>query len=292
MRKRWLKLAAPLIALTFVAAACSTEDDDDGAADTGGDATEAAGDTGGTEAPGTTTGGTTGTTAGGATGTTAGGTTGTSGPSECISAAPPTTAAPATTAAPGTTAPLAEPVGPGSAGSVTVFGVEDSENEAGAMQDALTEFGEANGIDITYVGRRDFEQQINAQVLGGNPPDIAAFPQPGKLKQFAQDGELIQVPDDVVASVSEGWADSYLAFSNLDGTQYGVPFKSDLKSLVWYVPCVWEEKGYAVPETLTDFKALDGRDDRQRRHPALRRHRVRPGHRLAVHRLGRGADPA
>ena len=139
---------------------------------------------------------------------------------------------------------------------MTVFGVEDSENEAGAMQAALTEFGEANGIDITYVGRRDFEQQINAQVLGGNPPDIATFPQPGKVAQFAQDGDLIAVPDDVVASVSENWDESYLAFTNVDGTQYGVPFKSDLKSLVWYLPCVWEEKGYAVPETLTDFKAL------------------------------------
>jgi alpha-glucoside transport system substrate-binding protein len=124
------------------------------------------------------------------------------------------------------------------------------------MQDALTAFGEANGIDITYVGRRDFEQQINAQVLGGNPPDIAAFPQPGKLKQFAQDGDLLEVPDDVVASVSEGWAESYLAFSNVDGTQYGVPFKSDLKSLVWYIPSVWEEAGYEVPETLADFNTL------------------------------------
>ena len=93
-----------------------------------------------------------------------------------------------------------------------MFGVEDSENEAGAMQDALTTFGDANGIDITYVGRRDFEQQINAQVLGGNPPDIAAFPQPGKLKQFAKDGKLIKVPDDVVTSVKENWDDSYLAF--------------------------------------------------------------------------------
>ena len=71
--------------------------------------------------------------------------------------------------APGATTTLPETPGTGSAGSVTVFGVEDSENEAGAMQDALTEFGEANGIDITYVGRRDFEQQINAQVLGGQP---------------------------------------------------------------------------------------------------------------------------
>jgi alpha-glucoside transport system substrate-binding protein len=64
------------------------------------------------------------------------------------------------------------------------------------------------------------------------------------------------VPDDVVASVSEGWDDSYLAFSNVDGTQFGVPFKSDLKSLVWYIPSVWAEAGYEVPETLTDFKAL------------------------------------
>ena len=150
MRKRWLRLAALPVAFAFVAAACSTSDDDD---DAGGDGTEAPADTGGegTERHGHHA----------RTGT-----------------------------APATTAPLAEPIGPGSAGSVTVFGVEESENEAGAMQDALTEFGEANGIDITYVGRRDFEQQINVQVLGGNPPDIAAFPQPGKVIQFAQDGEL------------------------------------------------------------------------------------------------------
>ena len=31
---------------------------------------------------------------------------------------------------------------------------------------------------------RDFEEQINSQVLGGNPPDIAIFPQPGKLRQL------------------------------------------------------------------------------------------------------------
>ena len=47
--------------------------------------------------------------------------------------------------------------------------------------------------------------------------------------------------------MTENWDDSYLAFSNVDGTQYGVPFKSDLKSLVWYVPSVWEEKGYDGP---------------------------------------------
>jgi alpha-glucoside transport system substrate-binding protein len=225
MRRSWLRLAAVPISLALLAAACSTSDDDDSSATAAPAGTSAAT----TEA----TGGTTETTAG----------TG-------------DTEAAATSAAPAETAPLPSTPGPGTAGSVTVFGVEDSENEAGAMADALKEFGDANGIKITYVGRRDFEQQINAQVLGGNPPDIGAFPQPGKLKQFATDGELIEVPDDVVASVSQGWADSYMAFSNVDGTQYGVPFKSDLKSLVWYVPSVWKEKGYEVPTTLTEFKTL------------------------------------
>jgi alpha-glucoside transport system substrate-binding protein len=223
MRRSWLRLAAVPIALGLLAAACSTSDDDDSAATT--------------EAPTTTTGGAT-TTEGGSTTSETG-----------------TTEAGATTAS-GPTTTLPPTPGPGSAGSVTVFGVEDSENEAGAMADALKEYGDANGINITYVGRRDFEQQINAQVLGGNPPDIGAFPQPGKLKQFAQDGELIKVPDDVVASVKANWSDSYMGFSNVDGTQYGVPFKSDYKSSVWYIPSVWKEKGYEVPKTLTEFKAL------------------------------------
>jgi alpha-glucoside transport system substrate-binding protein len=223
MRTGWLKLAAIPMATVFLAAACGSDNSSSG------------GTTATTAAPATTAAATTATTSGST--TTAGSTT-------------------TTAAAAGATTTLPPTPGKGSAGKVTVFGVEDSENEAGAMQDALTEFGKANGIDITYVGRRDFEQQINAQVLANNPPDIGAFPQPGKLKQFAQDGNLQKVPDNVVTAVKQGWADSYMAFSNVDGTQFGVPFKSDLKSLVWYVPSVWKAKGYEVPKTLTEFNTL------------------------------------
>jgi len=223
MRTGWLKLAAVPVASVFLAAACGSDNSGSGSTAT-------------TAAPATTAAASTTTSAAGTT-TTAGSTT-------------------TTAAAAGATTTLPPTPGKGSAGKVTVFGVEDSENEAGAMQDALTEFGKANGIDITYVGRRDFEQQINAQVLANNPPDIAAFPQPGKLKQFAQDGKLQKVPADVVTATKAGWADSYMSFSNVDGTQYGVPFKSDLKSLVWYEPSVWKQKGYEVPKTLTEFKTL------------------------------------
>jgi len=229
MRRSWHRLLAVPIALAFVAAACSTSDDDD---DAGGGGTEAPAATGGGATEGTTE-GTTGETEG-----TTGETEGTEGGTATEST------------------PLPTGPGAGSAGEVTIFGVENSDNEAGAMQDALTEFGEANGITITYVGARDFEQQINSQVLGGNPPDIAVFPQPGKVKQFAEDGSLVEIPQEVVDAVSPNWPEDWMQFTNVDGTQWGIPLKSDLKSLVWYVPSVWEEKGYTVPETLTDFKAL------------------------------------
>jgi alpha-glucoside transport system substrate-binding protein len=160
------------------------------------------------------------------------------------------------TTAPGGGTTVPEAPGAGGEGEVTVYGVEDSEVEAGSMQAALAAFSEEFGIAVTYVGSREFEQSINSQVLGGNPPDIAVFAQPGKIAQFAEDGAVLPVPDDVVAAVAENWDQSWLDFTNVDGVQYGIPNKSDAKSLVWYIPSVWEDKGYEVPTTLTDFFAL------------------------------------
>jgi alpha-glucoside transport system substrate-binding protein len=141
--------------------------------------------------------------------------------------------------------------------SVTVSGVEESTtNEGQAMQAALNVFAEENGMTITYTGVRSFEGDIGQQVAGGTPPDIGAFPQPGRIASFAATGDVLPLPDDVVASISENWGGAWLALTNVDGTQYGVPFKADLKSLVWYKPARFAELGYEVPTTLDDFTAL------------------------------------
>ena len=62
--------------------------------------------------------------------------------------------------------------------------------------------------------------------------------------------------DETAAAVSSNWSDAWTVFGNVDGTQYGVPVKSDLKSLVWYQPARFEADGYSVPETFDDFVAL------------------------------------
>ncbi len=140
--------------------------------------------------------------------------------------------------------------------TVTVFGPESSSTEAGAHQAALDIFAAQNGMTIQYTGHRGFSDLINAQAAGGNPPDIAVFPQPGKIADFAREGWLLPIPDDVLATMNENIGAAWNAFGNVDGVQYAIPTKADLKSLVWYRPADFAAAGYEIPTTWDDLKAL------------------------------------
>ncbi len=103
---------------------------------------------------------------------------------------------------------------------------------------------------------RDFEDDIGTQVAAATPPDIAAFPQPGCSAGSRGAAMSARFPTTLSPPSSENWPAGWMSFGNVDGTQYGVPMKSDLKSLVWYMPACFAEKGYEVPTTLDDFFAL------------------------------------
>jgi len=139
---------------------------------------------------------------------------------------------------------------------VTVSGPERSEAEAGALNAALEEFGNANGITIVYKGSANWEADINIQLEAGSNPDISIFPQPGKLADFARNGSVLAIPQEVTDAVAPNWSSGAMGFGNVDGTQYGIPNKNDLKSLVWYLPASFEAAGYEVPESLDDLWAL------------------------------------
>ena len=140
--------------------------------------------------------------------------------------------------------------------TVTVFGPESSSVEAGAHQAALDIFAAQNGMTITYTGDRSFSDLINAQAAGGNPPDIAVFPQPGKIADFAREGFILPVPQDVQDVMNANFGEAWTSFGNVDGTQYAIPTKADLKSLVWYRPADFTAAGYTVPTTWDELKTL------------------------------------
>lgn len=143
-----------------------------------------------------------------------------------------------------------------STGAVVITGPERTEEEAGAIQSVLSAWGEENGIEVTYAGSADWESEINLAVEGGTAPDISFFPQPGKLADFARSGSLVQIPDATASAAQANWDEGSWGFGTVDGAQFGIPAKTDLKSLVWYQPSRFEELGYAVPQTLDELKAL------------------------------------
>jgi len=137
--------------------------------------------------------------------------------------------------------------------TVTIFGPE-VEQEAQGLQDSFKPFETRTGIKVRVSGDRSFEEQIGVRVDGGNPPDIAMFPQPGKVTDFQED--VVDLPDDVADDAKNNFDEGLTDLVTFDGKLKAIPAKADLKSLVWYSPKAFTDAGYEVPTTQEEFTAL------------------------------------
>ena len=171
--------------------------------------------------------------------------------------APAATQAPAATEAPvaATEAPVANAL-PAGDGKVTILGGY-GEAQAAAFQKALTEFGQANGIEVTFTSLASFDTDIKVKIESGQTPDIAMWPQPGGLKNLALDN-LVPLKDVIDLSVPQstlvpGW--DKLAVVN--GDIYGLPVSANMKTLVFYNPSAFTANGYAVPTNDAELVALE-----------------------------------
>ncbi len=131
-------------------------------------------------------------------------------------------------------------------------------------EDAWKPFEDCTGIDIVYEGSDQFEAQLPTRIAGGNAPDLAWIPQPGLLAKLVEQGGPVAAPEGVAANVDQYWNPAWKAYGSVDGTFYGAPNSSNMKSFVWYSPTVFAEKGYTVPTTwdelftLSDQMVADG----------------------------------
>ena len=119
-------------------------------------------------------------------------------------------------------------------------------------------FAEATGASVQYSGSDSFESDFVIAAQAGSAPDIAVFPQPGLMADMARAGNLVPLPEGTGDWLSTNYAagESWVGLGSADGALYGFPYKSDVKSLVWYVPEAFEEAGYEVPESLEALKEL------------------------------------
>jgi alpha-glucoside transport system substrate-binding protein len=95
---------------------------------------------------------------------------------------------------------------------------------------------------------------LSTAVEGGNPPDIAALPQPGFMRDFAKRGALKPIDfaqSDIAANFSQSWLD----LGTVDGKLYGLFFKGANKSTVWYNVHAFADAGVEAPATWDDLVA-------------------------------------
>lgn len=187
--------------------------------------------------------------------------------SACTGAASEEPSAEPTEAASEEPQPTDAPSGPNAELTAAMAGEYDGETvdifaqwidaEGQAFDDSLDAFRDATGINVVYSGITNYETVLTARVEGGLAPDIAQIAQAGTMRKFAEAGKLVDLDtvldgDQVRADYSPGFIDA----GSLDGTLYGLFYKQDLKSIVWYPVDAFEAAGYEVPETWDDLVAL------------------------------------
>jgi alpha-glucoside transport system substrate-binding protein len=129
--------------------------------------------------------------------------------------------------------------------------------EADNHNKAWKQFEDCTGINIEYEGTGEFEAQIQVRVDGGNAPDLAFFPQPGLMQRFAASGKLKAAAAKTKDLATKNYSADWLNYGTINGTFYGAPLGSNVKSYVWYSPSLFKEKNWTVPQTWDQMLALN-----------------------------------
>ncbi len=167
-------------------------------------------------------------------------------------------AAAATEPAAQATEPAASGGGEGDlSGTVSILGAFTGA-EAEAFEATLAVFEQMYpGVDVVYSGVNDFDTQVVVRVQAGDPPDIAAFPQPGGAARQAADGQLVPLWPEAQAVLDENFAPFWKELGTFDGTPYGMFHRVNAKGFIWYNKPAFEAAGYSVPTTWEELQALE-----------------------------------
>jgi alpha-glucoside transport system substrate-binding protein len=144
--------------------------------------------------------------------------------------------------------------------TINIFSpVRDSATDTAATQrrDAYAPFEKCTGAKVKFEGTDQFETQVNVRLAGGNAPDLIEFPQPGLLQQIAAKGQLKPLAGAALKSAKNDFISGWLEYgTGKDGKVYGIPQTANIKSLVWYSPKAFADKGYKIPQSQAELIAL------------------------------------
>ncbi|MGY9048100.1 MAG: ABC transporter substrate-binding protein, partial [Rhodobacterales bacterium] len=136
-------------------------------------------------------------------------------------------------------------------------------NEKAKVDEVFKYFEAATGATANYSGSDSFEQDIVISSRAGSAPNLAVFPQPGLAADMAKQGLLTPLAEGTADWVAENYSagPSWVDLGTYEGPDgndalYGLFYRVDLKSLVWYSPIAFDEMGYDIPESMEELKEL------------------------------------
>ncbi len=144
----------------------------------------------------------------------------------------------------------------GNDGTVVTIVGSTAPVEQQLFEDSWAEFEECTGIDIAYEGGDQGAAELEAEIQSGGAPDIAWLSRPAALAKLVASGGPIPAPAATESLVAQFWNPVWKSYGTVNGTFYAAPVGSTMKSIVWYSPRVFVEKGYSIPTTWNEMWAL------------------------------------
>ena len=125
-----------------------------------------------------------------------------------------------------------------------------------AFQEILEKFRQKTGIEVYYNADPEFNTQIMVRTRAGNPPDIAAVPQPGTVQALVDQGALTPLPQSIIDLIDNNYAPVWKDLGSFNNQVYGLYHRINSKSWVWYPKQEFEARGYTEPDTWDELIAL------------------------------------
>ena len=121
---------------------------------------------------------------------------------------------------------------------------------------ALADFTKATGITFKIDSiASSHEVILRSRIEGNSPPDLAVLAQPTAVVAYGDEGKLIDLAKFMSPKVTDDHAATIGAVTK-DGHIWGIPYKADVKSTIWYPIKAFAAKGYKVPTTFDELVTL------------------------------------
>jgi alpha-glucoside transport system substrate-binding protein len=122
---------------------------------------------------------------------------------------------------------------------------------------AVADFAKATGIkvQIDSIGS-SHEVVLKTRIDGGKPPDLAMLAQPTPILAYAAAGKVQDVAKFMDPKKLADEHPATIGLVTQGSSIWGVPYKADVKSTIWYPIKAFEAKQYKVPTTWEELIAL------------------------------------